>query len=86
MAAAVADYSPTHQAIEKIKKSENELTIELVKNPDVLKWAGENKAETQILVGFALETNDEENYAKGKLERKNFDMIVLNYYLFLWTM
>lgn len=75
--AAVADYAPKIMATEKIKKKEENLTIELVKNPDILKAMGENK-QAQILVGFALETNNEEQNAKEKLQKKNLDMIVLN--------
>ena len=75
--AAVADYAPKIVAKEKIKKSEAEFTIELVKNPDILKTMGEKKSR-QFLVGFALETQNEEENAKGKLEKKNLDMIVLN--------
>ena len=77
MSAAVADYTPKFVAKEKIKKSEAEFTIELVKNPDILKTMGEKKKH-QFLVGFALETQNEEENAKGKLEKKNLDMIVLN--------
>ena len=77
MSAAVADYTPKFVAKEKIKKSEAEFTIELVKNPDILKTMGEKKSH-QFLVGFALETQNEEENAKGKLEKKNLDMIVLN--------
>ncbi|MFN5415637.1 MAG: bifunctional phosphopantothenoylcysteine decarboxylase/phosphopantothenate--cysteine ligase CoaBC [Flavobacteriia bacterium] len=77
-AAAVADYRPKDIAQQKIKKNESEMTIELVKNPDILSWAGENKAANQILVGFALETNDAIAHAKSKLERKNLDLIVVN--------
>lgn len=77
MSAAVADYTPKFVAKEKIKKSEEEFTIELVKNPDILKAMGEKKSH-QFLVGFALETQNEEENAKGKLEKKNLDMIVLN--------
>lgn len=76
--AAVADYRPMEMAVQKIKKSENELTIELVKNPDILAWAGTNKAENQLLVGFALETNNVLENATSKLKRKNLDMIVMN--------
>jgi phosphopantothenoylcysteine decarboxylase/phosphopantothenate--cysteine ligase len=76
--AAVADYRPKHSAIQKIKKTEDDLTIELVKNPDILAWAGSNKTEQQLLVGFALETNDVFVNAKSKLERKNLDLIVMN--------
>ncbi len=75
--AAVADYAPKEVAKEKIKKNDQNLVIELVKNPDILKTMGERKAH-QFLVGFALETQNEEENAKGKLEKKNLDMIVLN--------
>ncbi len=75
--AAVADYAPKEVAKEKIKKNDENLTIELVKNPDILKTMGERKSH-QFLVGFALETQNEEENAKGKLEKKNLDMIVLN--------
>lgn len=75
--AAVADYAPKEVAKEKIKKNDDNLTIELIKNPDILKTMGEKK-NRQFLVGFALETQNEEENAKGKLEKKNLDMIVLN--------
>ena len=75
--AAVADYAPKEIAKEKIKKNDDSLTIELVKNPDILKTMGERKSH-QFLVGFALETQNEEENAKGKLKKKNLDMIVLN--------
>ncbi|MDN4029755.1 bifunctional phosphopantothenoylcysteine decarboxylase/phosphopantothenate--cysteine ligase CoaBC [Chryseobacterium gambrini] len=75
--AAVADYAPKEVAKEKIKKNDENLTIELVKNPDILKTMGEKKTH-QFLVGFALETQNEDENAKGKLEKKNLDMIVLN--------
>ena len=75
--AAVADYAPKEIAKEKIKKNDESLTIELVKNPDILKTMGERKSH-QFLVGFALETQNEEENAKGKLQKKNLDMIVLN--------
>ena len=77
MSAAVADYAPKEIAQEKIKKNDEEMTITLVKNPDILKTMGEKK-KNQFLVGFALETQNEEENAKGKLARKNLDMIVLN--------
>lgn len=77
MSAAVADYTPKVKATEKIKKNEDELTIELVKNKDILKTMGEKKNH-QFLVGFALETQNEEENAKGKMIKKNLDMIVLN--------
>ena len=75
--AAVADYAPKEVALEKIKKNDDSLTIELVKNPDILKTMGERKNH-QFIVGFALETQHEEENAKTKLEKKNLDMIVLN--------
>lgn len=75
--AAVADYAPKEVAKEKIKKNDENLVIELVKNPDILKTMGEKKSH-QFLVGFALETQNEEENAKGKLQKKNLDMIVLN--------
>ncbi|MBW8361803.1 MAG: bifunctional phosphopantothenoylcysteine decarboxylase/phosphopantothenate--cysteine ligase CoaBC [Kaistella sp.] len=75
--AAVADYAPKVTAPEKIKKNDHSLTIELVKNPDILAAMGETKTH-QFLVGFALETQNEEENAAGKLQKKNLDMIVLN--------
>jgi len=75
--AAVADYTPKVVASEKIKKNEDSFTIELIKNPDILKTMGEQKKH-QFLVGFALETQNEEENALGKLHKKNLDMIVLN--------
>ncbi len=75
--AAVADYRPAEVAEQKIKKSNDTLELKLVKNPDILAWAGENKNK-QFLVGFALETNNAEANAIKKLQRKNLDMIVLN--------
>ncbi|ROI12022.1 bifunctional phosphopantothenoylcysteine decarboxylase/phosphopantothenate--cysteine ligase CoaBC [Epilithonimonas hominis] len=77
MSAAVADYTPKVKATEKIKKNDDELTIELIKNKDILRTMGEKKTH-QFLVGFALETQHEEENAKGKLVKKNLDMIVLN--------
>jgi phosphopantothenoylcysteine decarboxylase/phosphopantothenate--cysteine ligase len=76
--AAVADYRPLSMAEEKIKKSEEEFSIELVKNPDILFWSGQNKAEGQILVGFALETENLVENATKKLKKKNLDFIVMN--------
>ena len=69
--AAVADYAPKEIASEKIKKNDDSLTIELVKNPDILKTMGERKNH-QFLVGFALETKHEEENAKTKLEKKKW--------------
>lgn len=76
--AAVADYKPANVSQQKIKKAGDTLQIDLIKNPDTLKWAGENKKENQRLVGFALETTNELEHAKDKLARKNLDLIVLN--------
>lgn len=79
LAAAVADYRPEHCADTKIKRQDNdEMTLRLVRNPDILATLGSNKRDNQTLIGFALETNDEERHAKDKLERKNLDYIVLN--------
>jgi len=75
--AAVADYRPENVSSEKIKKVEENFTISLVKNPDILKEWGDRK-KAQFLVGFALETQDEVRNAKLKLARKNLDLIVLN--------
>jgi phosphopantothenoylcysteine decarboxylase/phosphopantothenate--cysteine ligase len=76
--AAVADYRPLNVEDQKIKKSDDHLVIELVKNPDILAWAGSTKKVNQCLVGFALETTNGVQYAKDKLNRKNLDFIVLN--------
>lgn len=76
-AAAVADYRPKHVAKEKIKKKDGDLQIELERNPDILLSLGKEKTH-QFLVGFALETENELENAKGKLKRKNLDAIVLN--------
>lgn len=78
MSAAVADYRPLEVAPQKIKKKEESLTIELVKNPDILKQLGTVKTQQQCLIGFALETNDEKENALKKLASKNADLIVLN--------
>lgn len=78
MSAAVADYTPVDPAPEKIKKNEGQLTIELKKTTDILKTLGQAKRNGQVLVGFALETQNEKSHALKKLEEKNVDMIVLN--------
>ena len=78
MSAAVADFKPSNQENKKIKKEEGTPVIELTENPDILKGIGQNKREDQLLVGFALETNNELENAKSKLKRKNLDLIVLN--------
>ena len=77
-AAAVADYKPKVTADKKIKKSGNELSIELVKNVDIAAALGQFKKPGQFSVGFALETHDEKTNARGKLHKKNLNMIVLN--------
>lgn len=77
MAAAVADYTPLEVSEEKIKKKEGDMSIALKRTQDILMWMGENKKD-QKLIGFALETNNEEAHAKNKLERKKLDAIVLN--------
>jgi phosphopantothenoylcysteine decarboxylase/phosphopantothenate--cysteine ligase len=78
LSAAVADYTVHHPADEKIKKASGNLHLELIKTPDILKSVGEIKTPKQILVGFALETNNEIDQAKKKLIEKNADIIVLN--------
>jgi phosphopantothenoylcysteine decarboxylase/phosphopantothenate--cysteine ligase len=78
MSAAVADYTPVHVAGQKIKKKDASLNIQLKSTTDILKTLGERKADGQILIGFALETNDEEMNAITKLQKKNLDFIVLN--------
>lgn len=78
MAAAVADYRPKQVADQKIKKSADDLVIELEKTPDIAAHLGKIKRIDQFLIGFALETNNGIANAQSKLKRKNFDMIVLN--------
>ncbi len=79
MSAAVADYAPTKPAANKIKKAESlkALTLELRPTTDILRGLGAKKNGT-VLVGFALETQDELKNAKDKLRKKNLDLIVLN--------
>jgi phosphopantothenoylcysteine decarboxylase/phosphopantothenate--cysteine ligase len=78
LAAAVADYRPTVQATEKIKKKNESLTLELTKTHDIAASLGKLKHNGQIIVGFALETQQEQANAAKKLDSKNFDLIVLN--------
>lgn len=78
MAAAVADYQPVVKATEKIKKKDQKLTLELTKTKDILKSLGEKKKKGQVLIGFALETNNEKAHTLEKMEKKNADMMVLN--------
>ncbi len=77
-AAAVADYAPAEISPAKIKKKESEMVLTLKQTPDVLRSLGKQKKPGQILVGFALETNDGMSNAQRKLESKNLDWIVLN--------
>ena len=78
MSAAVADYTPLNKSSNKIKKHNDDLSIELIKTKDILKNLGEQKKNGQILVGFALETTNEKEYALSKLKTKNADLIVMN--------
>ncbi|MEZ4964163.1 MAG: bifunctional phosphopantothenoylcysteine decarboxylase/phosphopantothenate--cysteine ligase CoaBC [Saprospiraceae bacterium] len=78
LAAAVADYRPKSYSPTKIKKKEGDMSLELEKTTDIAATLGQKKRKGQIFVGFALETNDEIKNARLKLERKNFDFIVLN--------
>jgi phosphopantothenoylcysteine decarboxylase/phosphopantothenate--cysteine ligase len=78
LSAAVSDYRPKETANQKIKKSGSSLSLDLVENPDILKHLGGVKTEEQVLVGFALETENAEANALKKLDTKNCDWIVLN--------
>ena len=78
MSAAVADYTPVEVAAEKIKKESDGFTLTLTKTKDILKNLGAIKKKGQLLIGFALETNNEKENALKKLETKNADLIVLN--------
>ena len=78
LCAAVADFTPSQVADKKIKREGEQLVLRLSPTHDIARCLGEMKHEGQIMVGFALETNDEEAHAKDKLKRKNLDFIVLN--------
>jgi phosphopantothenoylcysteine decarboxylase / phosphopantothenate---cysteine ligase len=78
LAAAVADYTPATVADKKIKKKEETFNIELTKTVDIAKTLGQQKRDNQMMVGFALETDNEVENAIGKIKSKNLDMIVLN--------
>ena len=78
MAAAVADYKPATQESQKIKKSDDEISLKLVKTTDIAASLGAIKQPGQVLVGFALETENELEYAQKKRIKKNFDLIILN--------
>lgn len=77
-AAAVADYRPVYVSDEKLKKSDKEMSIELCRTDDILKWLGQNKKENQVLCGFAMETQNMISNAQKKLLEKNLDMIAAN--------
>jgi phosphopantothenoylcysteine decarboxylase / phosphopantothenate---cysteine ligase len=77
-AAAVADYRPKEVSAVKMKKKEDQLTLELVRNVDIAATLGQAKKPGQLAVGFALETNNEVENARAKLLQKNLDLIVLN--------
>ena len=80
MVAAVSDYYVANRSEQKIKKQQNEsgLKLELVENPDILKWLGHSKKEGQVVIGFAAETTNVLEYAKAKLEKKKADVIIAN--------
>ena len=78
MAAAVADYTAAKVSAEKIKKKSGSFSLELTRTVDILQYLGQTKSKGQVLVGFALENNNEKEYARKKLEEKQADMIVLN--------
>ena len=78
LCAAVADFRPAEIASQKIKRVGDALDIHLVPNPDIAERLGQMKSPQQVLVGFALETNDEQQNAEKKLQKKNLDFIVLN--------
>ena len=77
-AAAVADYRPATVASEKVKKSDDNLSIALERTDDILKYLGEHKPDGQFLCGFSMETQNMLENSKAKLEKKNLDMIVAN--------
>jgi phosphopantothenoylcysteine decarboxylase/phosphopantothenate--cysteine ligase len=78
MSAAVADYSPAEISLKKIKKEGSDLTLKLKPTKDILSELGKKKRKNQVLVGFALETDNEIDHAKKKLHTKNLDFIVMN--------
>ena len=78
LCAAVADFRPAEVAEQKIKRVGQTMDIHLVPNPDIAAELGQMKRQGQVMVGFALETNDEQQNAEKKLQKKNLDFIVLN--------
>lgn len=77
-AAAVGDYRPVEEALHKIKKQGDSLTVTFTKNPDILEYIGSHKTDDQVICGFAMETQDLVENARGKLHKKHCDMIVAN--------
>ena len=77
-AAAVADYKPAHTASEKIKKKDGDMTIELCRNEDIIKYMGHNKRKGQFICGFSMETQNMIENSRAKIDKKNIDMIVAN--------
>jgi phosphopantothenoylcysteine decarboxylase/phosphopantothenate--cysteine ligase len=78
MSAAVCDYRVVKYSFKKIKKDQDNLMLQLVKNPDLLFELGQEKKPQQVLVGYAAETHDIFEYARKKFEKKNLDLLVLN--------
>lgn len=77
-AAAVADYKPSHASDEKIKKKDDDMNIELTRNPDIIKYMGENRRDGQFICGFSMETQNMIENSRAKINKKNIDMIVAN--------
>ncbi len=78
MAAAVSDFTPEKTHAQKVKKDKADASIQLRKTPDILAWLGDHKKDGQVLIGFAMETENLLENAQGKLEKKNADWIVAN--------
>ena len=78
MSAAPADYRPVHYSEKKIKKKDEKLNLELMRNTDILKKCSEIKKESQIIIGYAAETDDVLKNAKKKLESKRLDYVIAN--------
>ena len=77
-AAAVADYRPNHIADEKVKKSDSEMSLELEKTDDILKYLGEHRKDGQFLCGFSMETQNMLGNSRAKLGKKHLDMVAAN--------
>lgn len=78
MAAAVSDFKPAKSESHKVKKEKTELSVELAPNPDILEWLGKHKNKSQVLIGFAMETENLKENARIKLKKKNLDWICAN--------